>query len=607
LSVAFGGIFKIMSASLKNLYAVAPFTSRGQAVHLGKDPKGKNILYTNGRSVIIRNLENPLIADQYTEHVANATVARYAPSGFYIASGDAFGNVRIWDTTQKEHPLKLEIKVIAGEIKDIAWDSESKRIIAVGNGQEKFGHAFLFDSGSSVGEISGHSKVVNSCDIKPSRPYRAVTVSDDLSANYYEGPPFKFKQSSRDHTRFINCVRFNPSGDLYVTVGADGKAFLYDGKTGDKTGQLGGDAAHGGTIFSCSWSDDGKSLLTCSADRTVKLWDVGTQTSTTTFEFGQAVEDQQVGVLWQGNFLVSLSLSGDLNYLDKASPSKPVKIVQGHSKPTMSVAAYGSNTFFSGDVSGRIYSWDVATGVATSVANSHTNQTSVLAVSGEHIVSAGLDDHVRISHASNLTQDGSFKSETQPKALASRNGTSILASADSLIVLDGHKKMFSLPIKYQAYSVAISTDGTEVAVGTDNDIELYTLSAHTLKEKKKLSGSRGQIISLAYSPNGNFLAAGDSQRQVIIYDVASGTVKNSDWVYHQAKVNSLAWSPSSLRVASGSLDTHIYVWSMEKPEKKIQIKNAHIGSVNSVAFLDENTILSVGQDGTAKTWTVNHH
>lgn len=51
---------------------------------------------------------------------------------------DAFGNVRIWDTTQKEHPLKLEIKVIAGEIKDIAWDSESKRIIAVGNGQEKF-------------------------------------------------------------------------------------------------------------------------------------------------------------------------------------------------------------------------------------------------------------------------------------------------------------------------------------------------------------------------------------------------------------------------------------------------------------------------------------
>jgi len=347
--------------------------------------------------------------------------------------------------------------------------------------------------------------------------------------------------------------------------------------------------------------------LTCSADKTVKLWDVATQTSTTTFEFGSAVEDQQVGVLWQGNFLVSLSLSGDLNYLDKASPSKPTKIVQGHSKPTMSVATRGSTTFYSGDVSGRICSWDVATGVATPLANSHSNQASALALSGENLVSAGLDDHVRVSNATNLTQVGSFKSETQPKALASRNGTSIFASADSLIVLDGSKKVFSLPIKYQAYSVAISTDGTEVAVGTDNDIELYTLNAHTLKEKKKLSGNRGQIISLAYSPDGQHLAAGDSQRQVIIYTNATGAVKLSDWVYHQAKVNSLAWSPSSLRVASGSLDTHVYVWSIEKPEKKIQIKNAHIGSVNSVAFLEENIVLSVGQDGTAKSWTVNHH
>ena len=67
---------------------------------------------------------------------------------------------------------------------DLEWDGESKRIIAVGDGKEKwvvicvalrgpkgltggmwnalfsrFGHAFMFDSGSSTGEILGHSKV----------------------------------------------------------------------------------------------------------------------------------------------------------------------------------------------------------------------------------------------------------------------------------------------------------------------------------------------------------------------------------------------------------------------------------------------------------------
>lgn len=596
-----------MSGTLKSIYAVSPATSRGQAVHLGKDPKGKNVLYTNGRSVIIRDLTNPLNADQYTEHVANATVARYAPSGFYIASGDAFGNVRIWDTTQKEHPLKIEVKVIAGEIKDIAWDSESKRIIAVGNGQEKYGHCFLMDSGSSVGEISGHSKVVNSCDIKPSRPYRAVTVSDDLSANFYEGPPFKFKQSSKEHARFINCTRFSPDGNLYVTVSADGKAFLYDGKTGEKSGQLGGEAAHTGTIFSCCWSDDSKSLLTCSADKTCKIWDIASLSATTTFTFGNEVDDQQVGCLWQGDILISLSLSGNINYLDKSNPSKPSKIIKGHSKPIMSLAvSEDGKSFFTGDISGRICGWDVESGVAEPLAGSHTNQTSHLVVTKGNLFSSGLDDTVRLNGVSTKAENGSYKVDSQPKGFSAHGNTAVIATGDSLIVLDGTKKMSSIPIKYQVNSIAISVDGTQVAVGADSEIVIYELNSHTLSEKKRLTGSRGQIISLSYSPDGQHLAAGDTQRQVIIYSVSSGEAKLVDWVFHQAKVNSISWSPSSLFVASGSLDTHIFIWSIEKPSKRIQIKGAHVGSVNVVAFLNENTIVSAGQDGTAKTWVINH-
>lgn len=86
-----------------------PKTQRGQPIVLGGDPKGKNFLYTNGNSVIIRNIEvfivltsfqresifnffppilqNPAISDIYTEHSCATNVAKYSPSGFYIASG----------------------------------------------------------------------------------------------------------------------------------------------------------------------------------------------------------------------------------------------------------------------------------------------------------------------------------------------------------------------------------------------------------------------------------------------------------------------------------------------------------------------------------------
>lgn len=38
-------------------------------------------------SYISCSLQNPAIADIYTEHAHPVTVAKYAPSGFYIASG----------------------------------------------------------------------------------------------------------------------------------------------------------------------------------------------------------------------------------------------------------------------------------------------------------------------------------------------------------------------------------------------------------------------------------------------------------------------------------------------------------------------------------------
>lgn len=211
---------------LKSVFASLPQMSRGNSKVIGGDPKGNNFLYTNGKCVIIRNIENPAIADVYTEHAHMVSVAKYSPSGYYIASGDITGKVRIWDTTQKEHILKAEYTPLTGIIKDMAWTEDSKRLAVVGDGREKFGAVFLYDTGSSVGEIIGHSKLLNTVDIRPTRPYRMVTGSDDTSSGFYEGPPYKFMFFARNHSQFVNCVRFSPNGDHFVTAGADGQVCM---------------------------------------------------------------------------------------------------------------------------------------------------------------------------------------------------------------------------------------------------------------------------------------------------------------------------------------------------------------------------------------------
>ena len=133
----------------------------------------------------------------------------------------------------------------------------------------------MFDSGSSVGEISGHSKVINAVSMRQTRPLRAATASDDLSVNFYHGVPFKFNKSITDHSRFVTCVRYSPDGERFATCGMDSKVFLYDGKTGDLVCELSkAENSHTGGILSLCWSPDGKMLMTASADTTVKIWDM---------------------------------------------------------------------------------------------------------------------------------------------------------------------------------------------------------------------------------------------------------------------------------------------------------------------------------------------
>ncbi len=48
------------------------------------------------------------------------------------------------------------------------------------------------------------------------------------------------------------------------------------------------------------------------------------------FKMGSQVDDQQVSCLWQGSYLLSVSLSGYINYLDVNNPDKPLRILKVH-------------------------------------------------------------------------------------------------------------------------------------------------------------------------------------------------------------------------------------------------------------------------------------
>jgi WD40 repeat protein len=121
---------------LAETYACVPTTERGRGILIAGHPKSNTVLYTNGRSVIMINLDNPLDVSVYAEHAYPATVARYSPNGEWIASADVSGTVRIWGT-RNEFVLKKEFKVLTGRIDDLQWSPDGQRIVACGDGKGK--------------------------------------------------------------------------------------------------------------------------------------------------------------------------------------------------------------------------------------------------------------------------------------------------------------------------------------------------------------------------------------------------------------------------------------------------------------------------------------
>ncbi|KAH8258684.1 hypothetical protein KR038_003934 [Drosophila bunnanda] len=594
----------------KNIYATLPRTQRGQPIVLGADPKGKNFLYTNGNSVIIRNIENPAIADVYTEHSCAVNVAKYSPSGFYIASGDASGKIRIWDTVNKEHLLKNEFQPIAGPIKDISWSPDNQRIVAVGEGRERFGHVFMSETGTSVGEISGQSKPINSADFRPARPFRIVTGNEDNTVAVFEGPPFKFKMTKQDHSRFVQAVRYSPDGKFFASAGFDGKVFLYDGTSSKLVGEF-GSPAHKGGVYALAWKPDGTQLLTCSGDKTCRLWQVESRELISEFVIGATVDDQQVSCLWQGEHLITVSLSGVITYLNVEDPSKPLRVVKGHNKPiTVLGLSDDRSTIYTGSHDGVVTNWNSGNGTNDRITGTgHGNQINGIAAWGDFVYTCGIDDSLRqFSVEGNSYTDYVVKLNCQPRGLAILRSENIIALAciKELTLVQDQKKIFSLPIKFEASSIAVNADTSDVAVGGDDQkLHIYSLKNGVLEPKTEMD-HQGAVTDVSYSPDLKYLVACDAHRKVVLYSVDEyKPAHNKEWGFHSARVNTVAWSPNSLLVASGSLDTTIIIWSVTNPAKHTIIKNAHPQSqITRLVWLDNNTVISTGQDCNTKVWHV---
>jgi len=113
------------------------------------------------------------------------------------------------------------------------------------------------------------------------------------------------------------------------------------------------------------------------------------------------------------------------------------------------------------------------------------------------------------------------------------------------------------------------------------------------------------VWSVAFSPDGKFLAIGDSNGVVQLWEAATGREVLS-CKGHSNSIRSVAFSPSGEMLASASSDHTVRLWNIPNGEC-LKILQGHTSQVLSVAFrLDGEMLASASSDNTVKLWDIRN-